>query len=82
MSRGAPYDEAHDQDGSPRPQYAELLGSLGAPGELADEVKRRLRAALLTAVLDALESAETGSRIDLIVDGACVRVGDAEVWRS
>ena len=44
MSRGAPYDEAHDQDGSPRPQYAELLGSLGAPGELADEVKRRLRA--------------------------------------
>ena len=42
----------------------------------------RLRAALLTALLDALESAETGSRIDLIVDGACVRVGDADVWHG
>lgn len=41
-----------------------------------------LRAALLTAVLDALETAETGSRIDLIVDGACVRLGNAEVWHS
>ena len=42
----------------------------------------RLRAALLTALLDALETAETGSRIDLIVDRACVRVGDAEVWHG
>ena len=43
MSRGEPYDEAHDLDGSPRPQYAEVLAALDDPGAVADELKRRLR---------------------------------------
>ena len=42
MSRGEPYDEAHDQDGSPRPQYAEVLAALVDPGAVADELKLRL----------------------------------------
>ena len=42
MSR--PYDEAYEESGEPRPQYAELLASLGEPGPLAAEVKRRLAA--------------------------------------
>jgi uncharacterized circularly permuted ATP-grasp superfamily protein len=40
----APYDEAYDEHGEPRPQYAELLASLGDPGALAEEVRRRLGA--------------------------------------
>jgi len=39
-----PYDEAYDESGAPRPQYAELLAALGDPGAAAAEVKRRLRA--------------------------------------
>jgi uncharacterized circularly permuted ATP-grasp superfamily protein len=39
-----PYDEAYEDDGRPRPQYAELLAGLGDPGALAAEVKRRIRA--------------------------------------
>jgi uncharacterized circularly permuted ATP-grasp superfamily protein len=39
-----PYDEAYDESGCPRPQYAELLSALEDPGALAAEVKRRLRA--------------------------------------
>ena len=41
MSR--PYDEAYDESGAPRPQYAELLDALGDPAAAAEEVKRRLR---------------------------------------
>ena len=41
MSRS--YDEAYDDSGAPRPQYAELLDALGDPGAAADEVRRRLR---------------------------------------
>jgi uncharacterized circularly permuted ATP-grasp superfamily protein len=37
-----PYDEAYDESGSPRPQYAELLDALADPGAAADEVQRRL----------------------------------------
>jgi uncharacterized circularly permuted ATP-grasp superfamily protein len=40
----APYDEAFDEHGAPRPQYAPLLAALERPGAVADEVKRRLRA--------------------------------------
>jgi uncharacterized circularly permuted ATP-grasp superfamily protein len=39
-----PYDEAHEEDGSPRPHYAELLGSLDDPAALRDEAERRLGA--------------------------------------
>jgi hypothetical protein len=39
-----PYDEAYDERGEPRPHYAELLGALGDPGELAAEACRRLAA--------------------------------------
>ena len=39
----APYDEAYLDDGEPRPHYAELLGDLRDPAELAAEVKARLR---------------------------------------
>jgi uncharacterized circularly permuted ATP-grasp superfamily protein len=38
-----PYDEAYESDGRPRPHYAELLEALREPGEVAAEVKRRLR---------------------------------------
>ena len=39
-----PYDEAYDESGAPRPQYAELLDALGDPGRgWRSEVKRRLR---------------------------------------
>lgn len=39
-----PYDEAYDEAGSPRPQYAELLASIGDPGALREEALRRLDA--------------------------------------
>jgi uncharacterized circularly permuted ATP-grasp superfamily protein len=39
-----PYDEAYDERGEPRPQYAELLGGLDDPGAAAAEVNRRLEA--------------------------------------
>jgi hypothetical protein len=38
-----PYDEAFEDDGRPRPHYAELLGALADPGELAARAKKRLR---------------------------------------
>ena len=43
MPQPSPYDEAYEDDGRPRPQYAELLGALGDPAELAARVKQRLR---------------------------------------
>ena len=43
-----PYDEAYEEDGSPRAQYAELLAGLGDRGELAAELKRRLTARRVT----------------------------------
>jgi carboxylate-amine ligase len=39
-----PYDEAYDEEGAPRPHYERVLAALEAPGAVADEVKRRLRA--------------------------------------
>ena len=51
MSR--PYDEAYDERGEPRPHYAELLGALGDPGELAAEACRRLAARGVTFGPDA-----------------------------
>ena len=39
-----PYDEAYEDDGRPRPHYAELLDAVGDPGELAAHVRRRLDA--------------------------------------
>jgi uncharacterized circularly permuted ATP-grasp superfamily protein len=38
-----PYDEAYEDSGAPRPQYAEVLDALGDPGVAAAEVRRRLR---------------------------------------
>jgi uncharacterized circularly permuted ATP-grasp superfamily protein len=38
-----PYDEAYEESGAPRPQYARVLDALGDPGPAAAEVKRRLR---------------------------------------
>ena len=40
----SPYDEAYDETGAPRPQYAELLDGIGDPGALRDEALRRLEA--------------------------------------
>jgi uncharacterized circularly permuted ATP-grasp superfamily protein len=40
----APYDEAYDEGGTPRPHYAELLDSLGDPGALREKALRRLGA--------------------------------------
>jgi uncharacterized circularly permuted ATP-grasp superfamily protein len=40
----APYDEAYDERGEPRPQYAELLAVLDDPGALLAELRRRLGA--------------------------------------
>ena len=42
MSR--PYDEAYQEDGRPRPHYAELLAALDDPAAAGAELKRRLRA--------------------------------------
>jgi uncharacterized circularly permuted ATP-grasp superfamily protein len=39
----APYDEAYDGNGTPRPHYEELLAALGDPGALAARVHERLR---------------------------------------
>jgi uncharacterized circularly permuted ATP-grasp superfamily protein len=39
-----PYDEAYDERGAPRPQYAEVLAALDDPAGVAAEVKRRLEA--------------------------------------
>jgi uncharacterized circularly permuted ATP-grasp superfamily protein len=41
---GPPYDEAYREDGEPRDHYAELLGGLGDPAQLAADVKAELRA--------------------------------------
>ena len=38
-----PYDEAYEESGAPRPQYAPVLEALNDPGRVAAEVKRRLR---------------------------------------
>jgi uncharacterized circularly permuted ATP-grasp superfamily protein len=38
-----PYDEAYEDSGAPRPQYAAVLDALGDPGATAREVRRRLR---------------------------------------
>ena len=38
----APYDEAYDERGEPRPHYAEVLAALDDPGGTAAEVRRRL----------------------------------------
>jgi len=40
----APYDEAYDERGEPRPHYADVLAALGDPAATAAEVKRRLTA--------------------------------------
>jgi uncharacterized circularly permuted ATP-grasp superfamily protein len=40
----SPYDEAYDERGEPRPQYAELLAALDDPGGLLAELRRRLGA--------------------------------------
>ena len=40
----APYNEAYDENGQPRPHYAAVLDALGDPAQLAAEVKRRLSA--------------------------------------
>jgi uncharacterized circularly permuted ATP-grasp superfamily protein len=37
------YDEAYDEAGEPRPQYAELLAALEQPAAVAEEVRQRLR---------------------------------------
>jgi uncharacterized circularly permuted ATP-grasp superfamily protein len=39
-----PYDEAYDESGRPRPQYAEVLAALEDPAAPAAEVRRRLEA--------------------------------------
>jgi uncharacterized circularly permuted ATP-grasp superfamily protein len=44
----APYDEAYDERGHPRPHYAEVLAALHDPGAIAAEVKRRLTARSVT----------------------------------
>jgi len=40
----APYDEAYDERGEPRPPYAEVMAAIGDPGALRDEALRRLGA--------------------------------------
>ena len=40
----APYNEAYDENGQPRPHYAAVLDALGDPAHVAAEVKRRLSA--------------------------------------
>jgi len=39
-----PYDEVYEDDGSPRPHYAEVLGALEDPGPLREEAMSRLGA--------------------------------------
>jgi uncharacterized circularly permuted ATP-grasp superfamily protein len=41
-AESSPYDEAYDERGDPRPQYAELLGALADPGPVAAEARRGL----------------------------------------
>jgi hypothetical protein len=55
-----PYDEAYDERGEPRPHYAELLGALGDPGELAAEACRRLAARGVIGELRALKGGASG----------------------
>ena len=43
MPLAPPYDEAYDEGSRPRAQYAELLGALEHPAELAERVEERLR---------------------------------------
>jgi len=43
VSPAAPYDEAYDERGEPRPLYAELLAALTDPGALAARTKAVLR---------------------------------------
>ena len=75
-----PYDEAYDEHGRPRPQYAELLDALGDPGDLAARVKERLRGREVTfgAAADGLFALDPVPRVLTGAEWSELQVGVAQ----
>ena len=79
-----PYDEAYDEDGRPRPQYAELLGALADPADLAAQVKERLRARGVSfgAASDGLFALDPVPRVLTAAEWSELQVGVAQRLRA
>ena len=81
-----PYDEAYDENGSPRPHYTELLGALDDPGGLRDEALRRLGARGVifgdgeTARFDPVPRILTGAEWSELQDGIAQRLRALEAF--
>ena len=80
----APYDEAYDGGGRPRPHYAGLLAALGDPGELAAHVKERLRArgVWFGASADGLFTLDPVPRLLTAAEWSELQVGVAQRIRA
>jgi uncharacterized circularly permuted ATP-grasp superfamily protein len=80
----SPYDEAYDETGNPRPHYAELLGSVGDPGALADRVKQRLRGRGVTfgGAPDGLFALDPVPRLLTAAEWSELQVGVAQRIRA
>jgi uncharacterized circularly permuted ATP-grasp superfamily protein len=79
-----PYDEAYDEDGRPRPQYAELLGALADPVDLAAQVKERLRSRGVSfgAASDGLFALDPVPRVLTAAEWSELQVGVAQRLRA
>jgi uncharacterized circularly permuted ATP-grasp superfamily protein len=75
-----PYDEAYDEQGAPRPHYAEVLAALDDPGALAAETKRRLeaRGVAFGAAPDGIFALDPVPRILTASEWSVLRAGIAQ----
>ncbi len=79
-----PYDEAYDEEGRPRPQYAGLIDALGDPAELAARVQERLRARGVSfgASSDGLFALDPVPRVLTAAEWSELQVGVAQRIRA
>ncbi len=80
----APYDEAYDEQGRPRPHYAELLEGLGDPAALAERTRERLRGRGVTfgAADDGLFALDPIPRILTAAEWETIEAGIAQRLRA
>jgi uncharacterized circularly permuted ATP-grasp superfamily protein len=78
------YDEAYDESGAPRPQYAELLAALEQPAAVAAEVRDRLRARGVTfgAAPDGVFALDPVPRVLTEPEWSELRAGIAQRLRA
>lgn len=79
-----PYDEAYDENGHPRPHYADLLGAIERPAELAAAVKERLRAMGVTfgAAADGIFALDPVPRLLTAAEWGELQAGVAQRLRT